>query len=157
MAGKPLVQVQHRSHEQRPMSWEGGLVIRPPVAEKITMARSLPDLSQFYGTENYYQHFLRQFVYTDGVHFLAEQCGAYWLIDAIASYQPKLKKKPRLRDMQFWKIVAKDGKAVLTCREDSGYKPAVTQDIESTDFPDTGDKGLELWVENEVLYLPSER
>ena len=43
------------------------------------------DLSQFIGTENYYRHWTGHGVYTDGVKYLAEKAGAYWLIDAILS------------------------------------------------------------------------
>ena len=42
------------------------------------------DLAQFTGTSTYYQHSL-SVQYTDGVHYLAERGGAYWLIDAIPS------------------------------------------------------------------------
>jgi hypothetical protein len=120
-------------------------------------------LSQFYGTENYYRHPFGM-VYTDGVKFLAENAAAYWLLDVIASYQPKLKKNQdqRLRDMQFWKLEVKDGKGVVTCRADSGVKPAVKQKIEYTDFPLPE---AEIWVSSTgtedgktllVMLLPSE-
>ena len=48
-------------------------------------------LSQFSGTENYYQH---QFgiYYTDGIMEMATICQAFWLVDVVASYQfePKI-------------------------------------------------------------------
>ena len=50
-------------------------------------ALSLNDLAQFTGDIERYRHPLNhQVIYTPGVHYLAEQAGAYWLIDAIASY-----------------------------------------------------------------------
>ena len=49
-----------------------------------------------------------------------------------------------LRDMQFWKLVVKGGKGVLTCVADSGYDPAITQNIPFTDFPLDE---VEIWVE----------
>jgi len=38
------------------------------------------DLSQFYGTENYYRHISGK-VYTDGVQYFASRAGAYWFVD----------------------------------------------------------------------------
>jgi hypothetical protein len=121
------------------------------------------DLGQFYGTENYYRHWTRQLVYTDGIHYLAEH-GAAWLVDAVASYQtePKLNKGD-LADFQIWHLkVNADKSAVLTCKADSGRPAVVTQNIEYTDFP-LGE--LKLYVELggvggkpvKVLMLPSER
>lgn len=42
------------------------------------------DLARFTGTTRYYQHWLRRFVYTDGVYYVAETGGAHWLIDAMS-------------------------------------------------------------------------
>lgn len=133
------------------------------------------DLAQFYGTEGYLrlQAFgvAMKFYATDGVKYVMENGGngAYWLIDAILSYQKNLLSHAdtRLREMQFWtlKVTEKDGNrsAVLICAADSGTKPAVIQDIEYTDF-DLGD--FKIWVEAGsidgehaamILMLPSER
>lgn len=126
------------------------------------MKLNLNDLAHFTGTEHYYQHWARGLVYTDGVHHLATN-GAGWLVDAIASYQFDQRLNGRLREFQLWELEAKDGKATLTCREDSGLAPAITQEIEYTDFPDGS---VKLYVErgsvdgvNEVrvLMLTSER
>lgn len=121
-------------------------------------------LNHFTGTEGYFRHWTHRLVYTDGVKYLADN-GAAWLVDAIASYQgdKRLTGNDMLRDMQFWKLTVTDGKAVLTCKADSGYAPAITQNIEFTDFPLDE---VEVWVErgsvdgvNEcmVAMLPSER
>lgn len=37
------------------------------------------------GSENFYCHKISLILYTDGVKELAEQCGAYWLIDLITA------------------------------------------------------------------------
>ena len=118
-------------------------------------------LQQFTGTESYYKHFLG-FHFTDGVKFLADEAQAYWLIDAIGSYQRKLQSY----DFQLWLLVVgkdhefikpKPGKdAVLTCWKDTpnaGIKPLVRQEIILTDFPL---KTIKLYLENKVLLLPSE-
>lgn len=126
-------------------------------------------LAQFSGTENYFRHRFSPvpLVYTDGVKYVAENGGgngAYWLIDAIASYQldSKIKNNRMLQECQFWHLEVKDSSAILTCKADSGYKPAITQEIEYTDF----DFSIDLWMEPTegpdgrlmwVLYLPSER
>jgi hypothetical protein len=123
-------------------------------------------LSQHYCSENLYKHFLG-FNYSDGVRDLAEQGECYWLLDAIGSYQPRLRKLPRLKDFQLWLLVVGDNHdfikpksgcaAVLTCWEDTpllGVKPAVTQHIGYTDFPLPE---IKLYMENNVLILPSER
>jgi hypothetical protein len=104
------------------------------------------DLSQFYGTEQYFRHWTRKLLYTDGVQYVAEKGGAHWLIDAIASYQGdrRITGSSMLRDMQFWKLKKEGSSAVLTCRADSGHKPAITQKIEFTDFPLNE---IEIWVE----------
>jgi hypothetical protein len=113
-------------------------------------------LSGYYCTENYYQHFLlRNFVYTDGVKAMAEAGSAYWLIDAIASHQ---KKAQKIGYFQLWELKKQvDGTWLLTCREDSGMKPVVSQKIEYSDFPMNE---IKLYVEGDgsryVLLLPSE-
>lgn len=120
------------------------------------------DLAQFWGTECYYR-IENNVLLTDGAHYVAEkggEHGAYWLMTAIASYQPQLRQHPELRYQQFWKLrVRPDKTAVLTCVIDSGYEPTVIQEIPYTDFDLTE---IDLWVgcgpdENSmVIYLPSE-
>lgn len=132
----------------------------------LTAEQLKTELSQFSGTENYYKHSLG-FSYTDGINFLAENAECYWLLDAIGSYQHKLRLNSRLRDFQLWLLVVgnnhqfikpkKPKKAVLTCWEDTpvlGVKPAVSQQIPFTDFPMSE---IKLYFENKVLLLPDER
>ncbi|MFP4336414.1 MAG: DUF6876 family protein [Halothece sp.] len=131
----------------------------------ITAEQLQTQLQQFTGTNFYYQHWfgLR---YTDGIKFLANSAKCYWLIDAIASYQPQLQQIPMLRQFQLWVFVVgnnhefiqpkPENQAVLTCWEDTpklGIKPAITQQIPYTDFPLPK---LYLYVESQVLLLPSE-
>src|SRR5262245_18551467 len=96
--------------------------------------------------------------YTEGVKYLAEQAGAYWLIDAIASYQsqPRFVRNERLRELQLWRLIVRlDRTALLTWSEDSPVEQHLvsTQEIEFTDFPLDE---LTLYVEGDVLLLPSE-
>ena len=112
------------------------------------------DLAQFTGTSTYYQHSLGV-QYTDGVRYLAEHAGAYWLIDAIASWQidPRVHRDPMLQQIQFWKLVVNDDRsALLVCERDEG-DIAVSQEIPFTDFPL---KQVRLYFQNGVVLLPSE-
>lgn len=124
-------------------------------------------LSYFTGSTKFYRHWLRLLSYTEGVHYLAEKAHAFWLIDAIASYQPQLKKDPMLAEFQVWDLlrpgqevmpwIAVEGNAaVLTCWPDTPTEavlPAVRQDIPFTDFPLTN---IRLIVGSGVLCLQSE-
>jgi hypothetical protein len=79
------------------------------------------DLRQFTGTELWYRHSLnRNVLYTDGVRYVADKGGAYWLIDEIAlaqCYQPKVMKQ----EFQLWKLtVSEDSAALLTCGDGNG-------------------------------------
>jgi hypothetical protein len=113
------------------------------------------DLAQFTGTEQWYRHTLG-ILYTDGVRHVAQQGGAYWLIDAIASWQfeSDVRDDAMLQEIQFWKLVVnEDCSAVLTCERDTD-DVAVTQNIPFTDFPL---RSIRLFLEDGVLMLPSER
>lgn len=97
-------------------------------------------LQNFTGTEGYHRYsgLFRRTLLTDGAKYVAEQAGAYWLMDVIASHQSKvLRKDERCRDFQLWKVKVKNGKATVTCWADSGEgeKAVVTQRIPFTDFP----------------------
>lgn len=120
-------------------------------------------LNQFSGTDTWYRHFTKCLTYTEGVKYMADVGGAHWLIDAIASHQPKARRNASLRDFQLWTLSVKDGKAVLTCQEDAGVPPAITQQIEHTDFPLEEVKlycergSIDGINESYVLMLPGER
>ena len=105
------------------------------------------ELKQFTGTQNYYKHWTGRLRWTDGVQYVAENAGAYWLIDAIASYR-------RTEHFQIWELKKhKDNSAVLTMREDTGQPAKVRQEIPYTDFPLDSIKFYKI---DGVLLLPSE-
>lgn len=135
------------------------------MTDTLSPAQLRGELAQFRGSEQFYRHGLnRSVVYTEGVQFLAENAQAYWLIDAVASYvgsgvlRAAMQQDRRLEWLQFWRLdVTTDRSAVLTCRADDGVPPAITQNIEFTDFPlDSAD----IWAGFDgtfwTLYLPSE-
>lgn len=93
------------------------------------------------------------FLYTEGVRYVALKCEAFWLLDAIASYQPKCKLHPKMKDFQIWELKKTEGnKAMLTGSWDDG-KLVYKQKIEFTDFPLAS---IKLYLSGGVLLLPSE-
>jgi hypothetical protein len=131
--------------------------------EKQTLTHR--DLSHFTGDLARFRHWCnRHVIYTPGVRYLAERGGAYWLLDAIASYfgtsrmARAVEADPRLAGLQFWRLVVHaDGTALLTARADSDDKPFITQEIPFTDFPL---EYVDVWAAFDgvhwTLYLPSE-
>lgn len=116
-------------------------------------AKKLPDLSGFNGTDQMFRHFTG-LVFTEGVKYLADQVGAYWLIDEILlanRYSKKLKKE----EFQVWTLKVNDDRTCrLVCRGDTNAPKVVDKKIEWTDFPA---EGITLWLENNTLCLPAER
>lgn len=114
------------------------------------------ELKQFHGTEEYHKHLFpgrSPILLTDGCKFIREECNAYWLFDAILSYQPSLERKGI--NFQVWELkqLRKDLTWQLTCREDKGKKPVIIQAIEYSDFPLDY---IKIWVIDKVALLPSE-
>ena len=122
-------------------------------------------LRQFTGGLDRYRHGLnRSVLYTEGVRYVADTAGAYWLIDAIAShigsaeFKRAARADNRISLMHFWKLaVEPDRSAVLTAVADSGEPAFIEQAIEFTDFPLSE---LSVWAANDTehwhVYLPSE-
>lgn len=110
------------------------------------------DLAHFTGSECWYRHPLcPSITYTDGAQYVAEAGGAYWLLDAIVSHQHDA--RVRSQPFQVWTLrVAQDRSAVLTC-EDGDHGLVAKQAIALTDFPLSE---ITLWLQNDVIFLPSE-
>ena len=114
------------------------------------------ELKQFHGTTQYHKHlFPGKFpiILTDGCNYVREECKAYWLFDAILSYQAD--KALRGVNFQVWELrqLKKDLTWQLTCRADTDKKPLITQVIEYSDFPIDY---IKIWVIDNVALLPSE-
>lgn len=74
-----------------------------------------------------------------------------WLLDAIVSHQHDA--RVRSEPFQVWTLkVADDRTAVLTC-EDGDHGVVTSQAIAFTDFPLPE---ITLWLQNDVIFLPSE-
>ncbi|PZU88622.1 MAG: hypothetical protein DI529_05335 [Chryseobacterium sp.] len=111
------------------------------------------DLAQFTGTEQWYRHpIARDILYTDGIQYLANTGGAYWLIDKVAFLQthPRFKKQ----EFQVWtlKVDLEKSEAVLTC-DDGNYNVIFTEKILYTDFPLDE---IKIYFTGNVILLPSE-
>jgi hypothetical protein len=122
------------------------------------------DLRRFTGDEVRYRHPFGRVIFTEGVKYVADVAGAYWLIDAIASYfgSPKMSaaiaRDERLAWMQFWKLhVDNEQRGKLVCQADAGEPASILQAIPYTDFPL---ELIEIWAAFDgrlwTLYLPSE-
>lgn len=109
------------------------------------------ELAQFSGTYQYYKHYVPNVKYTDAVQYVAEECGAYWLIDVVASYQTT--KFRNTHEFQVWKLQTfPSGKGVVIC-EDGNENEILRQEIRFTDFPL---QEMTFFCANGVIYHPNE-
>lgn len=98
------------------------------------------DLRQFSGTQQLHKASILAHgsVVTDGVKFVADTAGAYWLIDMIMSHH-MTNSKLRVRDERyFWKLKKTDQGWSCICTDGGKGKAPVTlarQDFEYSDFP----------------------
>ena len=114
------------------------------------------DLEQFTGTTQYYENTfgLR---FTDGVKYLADTAGAYWLIDLVESWQTKHIVK--VAPFQVWRLQVdlEKHRAVAECwtdtPDDENSQLIAQQKIPYTDFPLAE---IELFCIDGVLLLKSE-
>jgi hypothetical protein len=116
------------------------------------MTHLLRALQQFTGSETVYQHSVfRKFIYTEGVQYLAEQTGAYWLLDYIFSsqYLPSLGQE----SFQVWRLNVEENQSATIIVEDGNKRFLNIFHIEFTDFPL---EEFSLWVVDKTLLLPSE-
>jgi hypothetical protein len=109
-------------------------------------------LRQFIGTQHYYQ-LNRKCLLTDGTRYLAEAAGAFWLMDAAASYLIELGTDDWFVQV---KLVVTGSSAELTLEDGNGLVRA-RQVIPYTDFPMPQQNLYACWDgEHWVLMLPSE-
>jgi hypothetical protein len=110
-------------------------------------------LAQFTGSERFYRHaMVHNVIYAEGVKYVADTVGAYWLIDEIAFAQ-KHASKLRNEDFQNWElVVSAGGGAVLMCDDGNGHRLYAKQ-ISWTDFPAPG---VRFYFSNDTLLLPGE-
>ena len=119
----------------------------------MTKTLNQADLAQFTGSEHWYRHGInRAVLFTDGAKYVADQAGAYWLLDEIAIIQPH-NARIGAESFQVWKLaVNADQTGVLTCDDGNGIV-LYTKGIEFTDFPLDG---ITLYFTNNTILLPRE-
>lgn len=98
----------------------------------------LVELDNFIGSGEFFRWnpaLFRRDIMTEGVHFLVERAGAFWLADLIASHQSRLDGQ----DFQIWFVQVKQHgdkrSATAWCQDDQPGRVLVKQEIEYTDFP----------------------
>jgi hypothetical protein len=108
-------------------------------------------LSEHTGSETFYKTMLQGLVHSEGVYDLCEKFKCWWFLDIILSYQ--IHKKVKGEEFQVWILKRTEDEAIVIC-EDGNENRILSQKIPYTDFkPDIAT----VWVENNVIYLPSER
>lgn len=114
-------------------------------------------LPNFYGTQEWHiwSVLYRNFLLTDGAKYLADSADAYWLMDLIASYQPRLQAIGET--FQTWTLtVFANNSAKVTCDDGNGHT-LVTQKMDYTTFPLEEIKLFAIGTMQElVILLPSE-
>ena len=110
-------------------------------------------LAQFMGSERLFRHALvRDIVFTEGVKYVADAAGAYWLLDEIAFAQ-KFQPAVRAEEFQVWDLaVAADRSALLACGDGNG-REVFSKRIKWTDF---STPSIRFYVSNGTILLPSE-
>jgi hypothetical protein len=138
-------------------------VVAKPKGKQMPKVTETPlrlDLDQFTGTELYHKVGPRLII-TDGVKYLCDKTGCYWLMDVIGSYQFTASRDEMLAGMQFWHLIpaaaakppfaTKGGilhyqasdegvSAYVLCERDRKKEgviddAAIVQEIPFTDFP----------------------
>ena len=110
------------------------------------------DLAQFTGTTCYYR-ISTQHLLTDGTHYLAEQGGCFWIMDAVSSHLVEI-------GTQDWFVVVRievtDHGAMMRY-EDGNGKELARQAIPYTDLPLSELTLYAVWdTQHWVIMLPSE-
>ncbi|HCX20531.1 MAG TPA: hypothetical protein DHN29_01365 [Cytophagales bacterium] len=114
-------------------------------------------LGHFTGTEKYWSYNLLGcgLKLTDGVHWLAEKAGCFWLLDIIVSTMTieKVRKEP-FRSVKLTLSEAKDDTSWKVVIDDGNENVLYEQEGELTDFPLSG--GIQLYWIDDVVLLTSE-
>lgn len=91
-------------------------------------------------------------LYTDGIRYMINKAGAYWLIDEIAfqQYHPRVK----TGEFQVWVLGVDLDQSTGSLRcEDGNDRLLCSKQIPFTDFPLAE---IKIYVSDNVILLPSE-
>lgn len=120
---------------------------------KISAVKLLTELKQFTGTEQYLR-INKQVVITDGVGYLAEEAGSWWLLDLFSSYLGTIDKIKHPFVCLTLNVNDSQAKTVI---DDGNGNVLAEQEIEYTDFPLATIKLYACWAQKFwVVMLPSE-
>lgn len=105
---------------------------------RASLIASVSDyIANTHGSDGFHRHPLaRKLIYTDGIKFVADTLGAWWFVDAIASYIAT-SEAVRREDFQVWTLHDSTGasyKTRLVCDDGNG-REIIAQEISYTDFP----------------------
>lgn len=106
--------------------------------QATTIQTALPDLGQYYGTTSYMRHKIlpnmtRGLLLTDGLQYVVEAVGAYWLMDIIL-----LKCKEWLLEGDGFctvKITVNENSEATISVTDGDKNPLHEEQVEFTTFP----------------------
>jgi hypothetical protein len=121
----------------------------------MTKAAKLSEanLSQFTGTEYWHRHGInRNVVFTDGAKYVADEGGAYWLLDAIAIAQ-RFEKNVAAEEFQVWTLKVNEDRSASLVSDDGNGNIVYTQHIAFTDFPLDE---IKFYFTDNTILLPSE-
>ena len=119
-----------------------------------TAKLSEADLAQFTGGTNYWHRhaLVRNILFTDGAKYVADEGGAYWLLDEIALSQ-RSEMRVAEQPFQVWKLTVNADRTGTITVEDGNYNVVFQKALDYTDFPAPE---ITLWFTNNVIYLPEE-
>ena len=110
-------------------------------------------LAQFTGTEHLHRHAVNvKVLFTDGAKYVADQVGAYWLLDEIALIQ-LYDARVGAEEFQVWKLVVNSDMTAEVICEDGNDNVVYIKRIPFTDFPG---EGITFWFAGSTIFLPSE-
>ncbi len=103
------------------------------------------------GSQCCFRHWAGTMRFTEGLKFLADEAGAYWLIDNIAAF--RLDAKVRSQDFVLWKLRVNADESAVLIAEDGNENEILRQHIPWTNFPL---EEISLYLTDDMLLLPSE-
>ena len=121
----------------------------------LTQKELRSGLLQFRQIDGWYHHWLDQFVFSDGVKWLCDQCDCRWLLTEIAFFQLRIRSDyQKLEPFQIWHLKRQPNASVLLeCRGGSSQTPFIRDQLNSVEF---ALDEMTLWLVNGMLLLPSE-
>ena len=109
------------------------------------------DLANFTGSQQVYKNGFDTLCYTEGVRYVAQQAGAYWLLEQIAFLQAQLN-ETHLREFQLWILTLRSGKGLPPTNDKLQIAPKPHHDAILTCWADTPDSWHD-WQNSPLLKM----